>query len=144
MGIIICRTLLCYNNEEDKENTQFDIKIYTEKKINIEKKEIMMNDCFINASLQLLTHEESLIEKIININEFKINSSTPGKGKLIPEFKMLIEKIDNNEEKINPRNIKNIMGLDYEKYETEEQQDSNEFINTLLLEIHDEINQPKK
>ena len=103
-----------------------------------------MNDCFMNASLQLLTHEEYLIEKIININESKINKITPGEGKLIPEFKKLIEKINNNEKLINPRNIKYIMGLIDEKYETEEQQDSNEFINTLLMEIHDEINQPKK
>ena len=149
MGIIICRTLLCYNYEEDKENNQFDIKIYTENKINIEKNrnygfKNKMNDCFMNASLQLLTHEESLIENIININESKIDESTPGEGKLIPEFKKLIKKINNNEKLINPSNIKDIMGLIDEKYKTEEQQDSNEFINTLLMEIHDEINQPNK
>ena len=103
-----------------------------------------MNDCFMNASLQLLTHEESLIEKILNINESKINNDTPGKGKLIPEFKKLIEEINNNEELINPRNIKSIMGLIDKKYKTEEQQDSNEFINTFLMEIHDEINQPRE
>ena len=53
-----------------------------------------MNDCFMNASLQLLTHEESLIENILN--ESKINYNTPGKGKLIPEFKKLIGEINNN------------------------------------------------
>ena len=97
-----------------------------------------MNDCFMNASLQLLTHEESLIENILN--ESKINYNTPGKGKLIPEFKKLIGEINNNVDPINPRNIKSIMGLIDEKYKTDEQQDANEFINTLLMEIHDEIN----
>ena len=92
-----------------------------------------MNDCFMNASLQLLTHEESLIEEIININESKINKNTPGKGKLILEFKKLIKKINKNEKLINLRDVKTIMGLIDEKYKTEEQQDSNEFINTFLM-----------
>lgn len=100
-----------------------------------------MNDCFMNASLQLLTHEESLIEKILNINESKINNDTPGKGKLIPEFKKLIGEINNNVALINPKNIKSIMGLIDKKYKTKDQQDANEFINTLLMEIHDEINE---
>ena len=40
MGIKICRTALCCNIEEEKENTnnQFDIKLYPENKINIKKK----------------------------------------------------------------------------------------------------------
>ena len=33
------------------------------------------------------------------------------------------------------------MGLIDKKYKTDEQQDANEFINTLLMEIHDEINE---
>ena len=100
-----------------------------------------MNDCFMNASLQLLTHEESLIENILNINESKINKNTPGNGKLIPEFKKLIGEINNNEDPIDPSNIKSIMGKIDPKYNTDEQQDANEFINTLLMEIHDEINE---
>jgi len=106
--------------------------------------ENIMNDCFMNASLQLLTHEESLIEEIININESKINKNTPGKGKLILEFKKLIDEINKNKKLINPRGVKTIMGLIDKKYKTEEQQDSNEFINTFLMEIHDEINQPRE
>ena len=69
-----------------------------------------MNDCFMNASLQLLTHEESLIENILNINESKINKHTPGNGKLIPEFKKLIGETNINEDPIDPSNIKYIMG----------------------------------
>ena len=98
----------------------------------------------MNASLQLLTHEESLIENILNINESKINYNTLGNGKLIPEFKKLIEDINNNVDPINPRNIKSVMGLIDKKYKTDDQQDANEFINTLLMEIHDEINQPRE
>ena len=120
------------NNNENKQL------IYKKKNYGFENER---NDCFMNASLQLLTHEESLIDNILKINESKINNNTPGKGKLIPEFKNLIGEINKNVKLINPRNIKSVMGLIDKKYNTKEQQDANEFINTLLMEIHDEINE---
>ena len=94
------------------------------------------NTCFMNSSLQCLSHIEALY------NQIKLEQNL---GQLGLSFKKLLEKIyDNLEDKyFIPNNILSVMSLKYEQYNERRQQGANEFISNFLKVLHDELNTDK-
>ena len=97
------------------------------------------NNCYLNSSLQLLTRIDDLKEKTLNFED--INKDNITKGKLIKEFKKIlndIEKAKDDNLVISPEDLKKVMANVDEKYGYSGQEDANEFIslfiNTLLSE----------
>ena len=96
------------------------------------------NMCYMNSSLQLLTRVSELKENVKNFDENKINKETDCQGKLIIEFKKIIEIIELGKEKISPKDLKKVMGEIDERYKSNNQEDANEFISNFLSELLEE------
>ena len=91
------------------------------------------NNCYLNSSLQLLTRINELKDEIFNINKYNEDCST--KGKLIIEFKEILNKIEKSNDDnliINPQKLKRIMGDLDERYLEGHQEDANEFISNFI------------
>ena len=88
------------------------------------------NNCYLNSSLQLLTRIDDLKYNILKVNY--ICKDTVTKGELINEFKNILNKIENNNTKINPEYLKNIMGKISDIYNDNNQEDANEFISHFI------------
>lgn len=91
------------------------------------------NTCFMNSSLQCLSHIETLYYEIKNEQSL---------GQLGLSFKRLLEKIYDNSEDYyySPKSVLNAMSLKYEQYNERKQQGANEFISNFLKVLHDELN----
>ena len=96
------------------------------------------NMCYMNSSLQLLTRVSELKENVKNFDQNKINKETDCQGKLIVEFRKIIEIIELGKKKINPKEIKKVMGEIDERYKSNNQEDANEFISNFLSELLEE------
>ena len=88
----------------------------------------------MNSSLQLLTRINEL-KKILDYKEDEICKDSITNGKLIIEFKKILE---NKENKINPKELKKVMGEIDERYKYNNQEDANEFISNFLDGLLDE------
>lgn len=94
----------------------------------------LTNTCFMNSSLQCLSHIKPFYEKIKK--EKKL-------GKLGLAFYELLVKMygDNLDDKsYTPSNILDEMSLNFKQYQEKRQQGANEFINNFLTLFHEEIN----
>ena len=91
------------------------------------------NTCFMNSSLQCLSHIEPLYNKIKHEKNL---------GKLGLSFqKLLVKMFDNSEDKyFSPKDILDVMSSNYEKYKERRQQGANEFISNFLKTLHEELN----
>jgi ubiquitin C-terminal hydrolase len=89
------------------------------------------NNCYLNSSLQLLTRINDLKEGILNFNETNQDINT--NGQLTKEFKKILNKIENEEERIiSPDKLKRVMANIDERYNKSHQEDANEFITFFL------------
>ena len=91
------------------------------------------NNCYLNSSLQLLTRIKELKDNVFNFKENYEDNDT--QGKLIIEFRNLLEKIENSPNNnliLNPGRLKRTMGDIDSKYFSNGQEDSNEFIANFL------------
>ena len=90
------------------------------------------NNCYLNSSLQLLTRVNDLKEKILNFND--INKDINTNGQLTKEFKSILYKIENDEERrcFSPDKLKRVMANIDERYTKNHQEDANEFISFFL------------
>ena len=91
------------------------------------------NNCYLNSSLQLLTRIKELKEEVFNFNEHYDDNDT--QGRLIIEFKTLLQQIEDSKDKeltLNPGRLKRVMGNVDEKYKSNYQEDSNEFIANFI------------
>jgi ubiquitin C-terminal hydrolase len=91
------------------------------------------NNCYLNSSLQLLTRIKELKEEVFNFNEHYEDNDT--QGRLIIEFKTLLQQIEDSKDKeltLNPGRLKRVMGNVDEKYKSNYQEDSNEFIANFI------------
>ena len=95
----------------------------------------LMNNCFMNSSLQNLLHCETFKNLLHSIQD-KYLYNKP----LTREVKSLITQINNGEDDLDPRNIKSILSNIEEKYKYNEQNDANEFITIFLGELLKELN----
>ena len=103
------------------------------------------NNCYLNSSLQLLTRIIELKEEIFNFNEVYTDNDT--KGELLIEFRNLLQKIENSKDKnliLNPRKLKSIMGNVDDKYKSNFQEDSNEFITNFINALLSETGNKEK
>ena len=87
------------------------------------------NNCYMNASLQILTRANEFIEKIKSVKK---------NTKLIDEFKFILKKIEGGENRIKTTGIKNALSEVNDRYEDNNQEDANEFISTFLDTILDD------
>lgn len=96
----------------------------------------LVNTCFMNSSLQCLSHIKPLYDEIINEKNL---------GELGCSFKKLLLKMyDNSNDKYYiPNDILDIMSSKYEQYKERRQQGANEFINNFLKTLHEELNSNK-
>ena len=117
-----------YSNYYDK--TEFDSDIYCFKNTG--------NNCYLNSSLQLLTRVDGLRTEVLKFD--KINTDCITKGKLIREFKKILNDIENkkNYRAIYPNYLKAVMGRVDERYYNSKQEDANEFISNFLNALLDE------
>ena len=90
------------------------------------------NNCYLNASLQLLTRIKELKEEILKFNDICNDIKT--NGKLIIEFKNILNQIDNCQSEINPDKLKSIIN-EIDENNDNNQQDANEFISKFINEI---------
>ena len=91
------------------------------------------NNCYLNSSLQLLTRIKELKDEVINFNENFQDNDT--QGKLIIEFRNMLNIINNSYKDdliLNPSKLKRIMGNVDERYNSNGQEDSNEFITNFI------------
>jgi ubiquitin C-terminal hydrolase len=95
----------------------------------------LMNNCFMNSSLQNLLHCETFKNLLHSIQD-KYLYNKP----LTREVKSLITQINNGEDDLDPRNIKSILSNIEEKYKYNKQNDANEFITIFLGELLKELN----
>jgi len=103
------------------------------------------NNCYLNSSLQLLTRIKELKEEVFNFNEHYEDNDT--KGRLIIEFKSLLQKIEDSKDKeltLNPGKLKRVMGNVDEKYKSNYQEDSNEFIANFISALLSETGNKDK
>ena len=103
------------------------------------------NNCYLNSSLQLLTRIIELKKEIFNFNEVYADNDT--KGELLIEFRNLLQKIENSKDKnliLNPRRLKSIMGNVDDKYKSNSQEDSNEFITNFINALLSETGNKEK
>ena len=94
------------------------------------------NNCYLNSSLQLLTRIKDLKNEVFNFQENYQDNDT--QGRLIIEFRNILEKIENSTNDnllINPARLKSIMGNVDERYNSYGQEDSNEFITNFINAI---------
>ena len=94
------------------------------------------NNCYLNSSLQLLTRIKDLKKEVFNFQENYQDNDT--QGRLIIEFRNILKKIENSTDDnliINPARLKSIMGNVDERYNSYEQEDSNEFIANFINAI---------
>lgn len=109
--------------KENTNNHEYD-KIYCFRNIG--------NNCYLNSSLQLLTRIKDLKNEVFN---FKGPRKGSTEGKLIDEFKKLLKEIEetkDNNLKLNPSDLKRVMGILDERYLENHQEDSNEFISNFI------------
>jgi len=109
------------------------------------------NNSYLNASLQLLTRIKELKEEVFIFNYNEICKENETQGRLIVEFKSLLQEIENskdNELILDPGRLKSIMGNIDENYNSNFQGDSDEFIAdficVLLSETRNLTNEVKK
>lgn len=103
------------------------------------------NNCYLNSSLQLLTRIKELKEEVFNFNEHYDDNDT--QGRLIIEFKTLLQQIENSKDKeltLNPGRLKRVMGNVDEKYKSNYQEDSNEFIANFISALLSETGNKDK
>ena len=104
------------------------------------------NNCYLNSSLQLLTRIKELKEEVFNFNEHYEDNDT--QGRLIIEFRSLLQQIEDSKDKeltLNPGRLKRVMGNVDEKYKSNYQEDSNEFIANFISALLSETgNRDKK
>ena len=94
----------------------------------------LMNNCFMNSSLQNLLHCETFKALLHSIQDKNLSNKP-----LTREVKSLITQINNGEDDLDPRNIKSILSDIEEKYKYNEQNDANEFITIFLGELLKEL-----
>ena len=125
-----------YNNEIVKEKESIK-KLYGFKNQN--------NNCYLNSSLQLLTRIKDLKDEVFIFNEYYEDNDT--QGRLIIEFRNLLKKIENSNDNcltLDPSKLKRIMGNVDEKYYSNSQEDSNEFISNFINALLAETGNKKK
>ena len=96
------------------------------------------NNSYLNASLQLLTRIKELKEEVFNFNYNEICKDNETQGRLIVEFKSLLQEIEyskDNELILNPGRLKSAMGNIDENYISNFQGDSNEFIADFICAL---------
>ena len=137
-------------NENDNEN-----KYCNKKDIKLKEKESIYqklygfknegNNCYLNSSLQLLTRIKDLKEEVFNFNDNFEDNDT--QGKLIIEFRNILKKIENSNQDgliLNPSKLKRIMGNIDDKYNSNSQEDSNEFISNFISALLAETGNKEK
>lgn len=128
--------------EESKNNNLYINKNILESKKTVivyEKHKIycfsnILNNCYLNSSLQLLTRIDEFKNYILNFKEIQTENNET-KGNLILEFKRMLNLIESSNNKnliIDPSKLKRIMGNVDERYFEEHQEDSNEFISNFI------------
>ena len=95
----------------------------------------IINNCFMNSSLQNLLHCENFADRIHSIPDNKLSDKP-----LAKEIKNLITEINNGETELDPRKVKSILSTVEEKYKYNEQNDANEFITIFLNQLLKELN----
>ena len=91
--------------------------------------------CFMNSSLQCLSHIKPLFDKFFEIKQLKSLG--------LSFFELLVKMYDDSEDKyFIPKNILNQISSYYKEYLDIKQQGANEFISRFLTTINDEIKSP--
>lgn len=94
----------------------------------------ILNNCYLNSSLQLLTRIDEFKKYILNFKEIQTENNET-KGNLILEFKKMLNLIESSNNKnliIDPSKLKRVMGCVDERYFEDHQEDSNEFISNFI------------
>lgn len=105
------------------------------------------NTCYINSSIACLSNCTELTAYFLS-KEFKnhINSSNKNglKGKLANAWYQLLKDYWKTDKRTgNPSEIKSLIGKKYKKFDTDDQQDANEFIILFLELLGEDLNEIK-
>jgi ubiquitin C-terminal hydrolase len=106
----------------------------------------ILNNCYLNSSLQLLTRIDEFKKYILNFKEIQTENNET-KGNLILEFKKMLNLIESSNNKnliIDPSKLKRVMGCVDERYFEDHQEDSNEFISNFIDALLWETGNTKK
>ncbi|KAH0794465.1 Clan CA, family C19, ubiquitin hydrolase-like cysteine peptidase [Histomonas meleagridis] len=106
------------------------------------------NTCYLNAAVQSLVHIPTICEYFLKNDEWRkdINYDNPigTKGEVVECFRDLLIDIWNGfNTKISPRLLKSIIGHYIKHFNGQTQQDSHEFLISLLDKIHEDLNRVK-
>ena len=102
------------------------------------------NTCYMNCSLQCLSHTEDLIKYFLNNyfqNEINLESKFGSRGVLLKSFSDVINFMWFSDKKIlNPKFMRMSFIESTQKFANNMQQDAMEFISILLSYFHDDLN----
>ncbi len=106
------------------------------------------NSSYMNSIIQCLSHCQDLAYYYISdlyLNDLKIKPKPNSNSKNISQsFSLVLKQLWIEQEKsINPIDLKYSISKYYFRYINSNQNDSNEFLLSLLCTLHEEINQPK-
>lgn len=129
-----------YNNEYNYNNNDNSDDYYSSRSIRAKGvmglKNINNYSCFMNSSLQCLSHIKPLYNKIFEIKQLKHLG--------LSFFELLVKMYgDNKDDKyFIPINILYEISSYYSEYKENRQQGANEFISNFLTAFHEELNSP--
>ncbi|KAM3143639.1 hypothetical protein pb186bvf_004401, partial [Paramecium bursaria] len=106
------------------------------------------NTCFMNSSLQCLSHVTELTKYMI-MNEFvaDLNDKNPlgTGGRLACAYSDLLKDLwESNQNSVSPWNLKNVIGKYASQFSGYNQQDSQELLSYLLDGLHEDLNRVKR
>ena len=121
------------NTEENKDKNKGDVGLYN-----------LGNTCYMNCSLQCLSHTYDLTKYFLNNyfrNEINLESKFGSNGILLKSYFDLINLMWLSEDKIiNPKFFRNAFIISTNKFNNNHQQDAMEFISILLNYFHEDLN----
>ena len=105
------------------------------------------NTCYMNSALQCLRSVEELTEYFLQqAHKSEINTDNPlgNSGAVANVYAGLVHTLYNTENGFAPRNFKSVISRIYPTFSGYGQQDSQEFVSTLLDGVHEDVNRIHK
>ena len=105
------------------------------------------NSCYMNSGLQCLSNTTLLTPYFLKdfyLKDINLNNPLGSNGEIVTEYAKLMKTLwYGTEISISPTSFKHVFGKHYKNFEDISQQDSQEFITTLMDSLHEDLNKVK-